>query len=90
MIGKKHTEETKLKMSESRRGKLHPMYGKHHSEDSKKKMSDSAKARPHLPTTLGRVWVNNGETSRLVNLCDFDYYISRGFIKGRLFKSKNN
>jgi hypothetical protein len=43
-IGKKkipHTEETKLKISESLKGKISPMKDKHHTEESKQKMSDS-------------------------------------------------
>lgn len=39
--GKKHSEETKKKMSEARKGKCvgekHPMYGKHQSEETKEK-----------------------------------------------------
>ena len=37
-IGKKHSEETKRIMSESRRGKKHPFYGKHHSKETKHKI----------------------------------------------------
>lgn len=37
--GKKHTEETKKKISKTNSGKNHPFYGKHHSEESKRKMS---------------------------------------------------
>ena len=41
--GLKHTEETKKKMSESRKGENHPLYGKHHTEETKKKISESLK-----------------------------------------------
>lgn len=44
------SEESKQKMSESRKGKfigeLHPFYGKTHSEESKKKISESLKGKP--------------------------------------------
>lgn len=47
--GRKHTKETKDKMSESKKGKQcgenHPMYGKHHTEESKKKISNSQKGK---------------------------------------------
>ena len=45
MFGKKHSEETKKKMSVSKKGlqscEKNPMFGKHHSEESKKKMSQN-------------------------------------------------
>jgi hypothetical protein len=41
-VGKRHTKETRKKMSELRLGKKHPFYGKHHTEESVKKMSQSA------------------------------------------------
>lgn len=36
--GRKHTEETKRKISEINKGEKHPFYGKKHSEETKKKM----------------------------------------------------
>ena len=36
--GKKHTEETKRKMSEIKKGKNNPFYGKYHTEEAKQKM----------------------------------------------------
>ena len=44
-IGKKHSEETKRIMSESRRGKKHPFYGKHHSKETKENISKALKGR---------------------------------------------
>ena len=42
--GRKHTEESKKKMSKSRKGKCtgkdHPMYGKHHSDETKRKLRE--------------------------------------------------
>lgn len=90
MVGKKHSEETKQKMSKSHSGELHPMYGKRHSEESKQKMSEAAKKRPHPPTTLGRVWVNNGEVSKSIDPADLDYYTSLGFTRGRLYRRRSN
>lgn len=42
-----HTEDSKKKMSESKRGESHPMWGKHHTEESKKKMSESKSGENH-------------------------------------------
>ena len=39
MKGFRHTEETKRKMSEARRGEKNYFYGKHHTEESKNKLS---------------------------------------------------
>jgi len=44
--GTRHSEETKRKISKSKRGKLNHFYGKQHTEQSKKKMRESAKRRP--------------------------------------------
>ena len=47
--GKRHTEETKKKMREARKGKYvgenSPMYGKRHSEETKKKMREAHKGK---------------------------------------------
>lgn len=47
--GRHHSEETKQKISEHRKGKNigkdHPMFGKHHSEEELQKMSDNRKSK---------------------------------------------
>lgn len=40
-IGKRHTAETRKKMSINKRGNNHPMYGKHHSETTKLKLHEA-------------------------------------------------
>ena len=42
-IGRKHTEESIKKMSESQSGENNGFYGKHHTEEAKQKMSESKK-----------------------------------------------
>ncbi len=46
-IGKKHSEEVKAKMSESKQGEKHPRYGKHVSMDIRKKISNSTRGNKH-------------------------------------------
>ena len=47
--GKRHSEETKEKMSEAQSGENHPkgMLGKHHSDETKQKMSETKKGENH-------------------------------------------
>lgn len=62
MYGKKHTKETREKISESRKDKYYgeenPFYGKHHTEESKKIMSKKA---------MGRVSPMKGRTGELAS-----------------------
>lgn len=43
----KHTEETKSKMSDNRKGKNNAMYGKKHTKETKEKMSKIKKGKKH-------------------------------------------
>ena len=45
MKGKNISDETKKKISESKKGVRHPMHGKHHSDETKRKMSESHKGK---------------------------------------------
>ena len=69
--GKGRSEETKRKMSESKKGNKN-MLGKHHTEDVKRKISDSFK---------DRIWINNGVVNKFVKI---NSEIPEGFIRGRL------
>ncbi len=48
---KKASEETKLKMIESKTGKNNPMYGKKHSDETKRKISKGNKGKHNSPKT---------------------------------------
>ena len=43
MKGKHHSEESRKKMSESRKGENNPRFGKHHSAEARKKISEAKK-----------------------------------------------
>jgi hypothetical protein len=47
MLNKTHTEKTKEKMSEVRKGDKNHFYGKSHSEETKRKMSEANKGKTH-------------------------------------------
>lgn len=49
VVGFKHTEETRKKLSDAHRGKPSPMKGKCHSSKAKEKMSASRKGKPKSP-----------------------------------------
>jgi group I intron endonuclease len=73
-LGKKHTEETKTKMSEAKKGEKHPMYGKTFSEEYKKKLSESHKGKTHTEETKTKI----SETKKISVL---QYSKSGEFIK---------
>lgn len=45
MYGRKHTKESKQKMSESSKNKPNPMKGKHHTIEAKEKMSKAKRGK---------------------------------------------
>ena len=76
--GKKMSEETKRKMSESAKGKKM-------SEETRKKMSAAKKGKNIGNTnTKGMHWYNNGKESKLCYECP------DGFVPGRIKKALSN
>lgn len=67
-LGKRHSSETKNKISASMRGENNHFYGKKHSDESKKKISATMKSL---------YWFNNGEINIRAKECP------PGFIPGR-------
>lgn len=88
--GKHHSEETRRKMSEARKGKQagekNPMYGKKHTDETKKKMSKVRKGKPKseehkkkiAEANRGKSWFNNGKINKYCYECPI------GFVQGML------
>lgn len=87
--GKKHTQESKKKMSEMKKGKYkgdkNPMFGKKrpdlsernrkgHSLEARKKMSEKRQ---------GRIWVKKEDNQTLIYEKDLQQYLALGWIRGR-------
>lgn len=93
MYRKHHSEETKQKMSEAKKGK-------HLSEEHKRKISLSEKGRKHskeallkmAQTKTGRIIINNGINNKFIIPEDLNYYLSLGYVKGYICnrKTRNN
>ena len=84
-LGKHHSEESRKKMSEKRKGKPSWIKGKHNSAEARKKMSEAHKGKNHSDETRqkiseslkGKHWYNNG----MQNV--FAYECPEGFVQGR-------
>lgn len=63
MSGKHHTEETKKKLSEIKKGTIPWIKGKHHSNETKKKISDKKKGVKHTKEWFEKVR-NHPSTSK--------------------------
>ena len=98
--GKPWSEETKRKMSESRKGKPNnKLKGRHLSTERKAKISELVKiamrseeirnkCRQGGYNTIGRIWINNGETTKRVKDEELNNYLSNGWKLGRISKQK--
>lgn len=70
LYGKKHSEETKQKISQKMTGKMmgdkNPNYGKKYSEETKEKISEQMTGKKHSKETKQRMSINNsGENHRM-------------------------
>lgn len=70
--GKHHSAETKMKLSNLRKGSKNPMYGKHVSDDTKAKMSDSHKdcslCKSVICVETGETFKSASDAARKMNL----------------------
>jgi len=53
--GKKHTPETRAKMSEAHKGRLSPMKGRRHTPETRAKISEAHKGKKHTPETRAKI-----------------------------------
>jgi hypothetical protein len=71
-----HTEETKNKLSEMRKGENNPFYGKHHTEEFKKKLSERARLqnfkRQYDLQPLKAIIPSGNDIVYLAGFCDAD------------------
>lgn len=92
-IGKTHSEESKKKMSASKKGKMtgkdNPMFGKTHPLAWRQEHSARLTGEKHFnygkpAFNKGRVWINNLEISKMVTLNELPLLLNQGWICGRL------
>ena len=65
---KRHSKETKKKISESHKSKNTPMYGKHHTEETKKKMSESHKGKVFTEEHRNKIGKSNSKMVYCIEL----------------------
>jgi len=90
--GKPLSEEQKRKLIESHIGVAPYNKGTHLSEEQKHKISESIKhksldkeyIKKLSDAKKGRIFINNGQITKTIYPNELDYYISLGYIKGRL------
>lgn len=90
MYGKRHSEETKKKISNSLKGDKNHFYGKNHSEETKNKISNTLKGRGsggNNPSAKKVLCVTTGETFDCVKDASTKYNLSHSALcnccKGR-------
>lgn len=67
-------------------GKFH--YDEMFTKEVRKKMSDKAKARPHPPTTLGKISYTNGKQNKMLKPDQIEEYENLGWWKGKTIYNK--
>jgi hypothetical protein len=78
MLGKQHSPESKLAMSQKKKdlynGENNPMFGKSHSDAAKKKVAAFRK---------GKIWIHKDMVCKSVSLDELEEFLSDGWSRGR-------
>lgn len=88
--GKKHSEETKKKMSENRKGKNNPNYGKHLTKEQKQAISEKNKKfqrDKHPSAKKYSIILRNGEEKNFLCMLDMLDYLN--ISKQAFYRLKN-
>jgi hypothetical protein len=83
-FGKKHTQETKDKMSKKAKGRKNAL-GMKHTENAKQKMSKSKLGNKH---TLGMICINKDNKTKMIYKNELQNYLNLGFIKGKIRRTQ--
>lgn len=82
LLGRKLSDKTKEKIRQAH-------LGKSLSEEHKRKIGEANKHSKASIVAIGRIWINNGEKSKMIYPNELDDYKIQGYIKGRLYERRN-
>jgi len=83
-FGKKHTQETKNKISKKLIGRKNAL-GMKHTDDAKKIMSEYKLGNKH---TLGMICINKNNKTKMICKNKLQNYLNLGFIKGKIRRTQ--
>jgi len=83
-FGKKHTQETKNKISKKLIGRKNAL-GMKHTDDAKKIMSKYKLGNKH---TLGMICINKNNKTKMIYKNKLQNYLNLGFIKGKIRRTQ--
>ena len=82
MYGKKHTDETRKKISDKLKGELHPLYGKHLKETTKAKLSEKHKEAVISPEGIEYPSIRDAAKALNLHRCTLSKWINKMPEKG--------
>jgi hypothetical protein len=88
MLGKKHSKETKLKISKANKGRINYYWlGRNHTEETKIKIGEknSFNSMGEKNSQFGTCWITNGEKNLKIKKEDYSKYESLSWVKGRVY-----
>jgi len=87
MLGKKHSKETKSKISKANKGKINYYWlGRNHKEETKRKIGEKNSFNiGEKNSQFGTCWITNGEKNLKIKKEDYSKYELLGWTKGRVY-----